>query len=139
VTEAFILDASIAISWVHPAQATAQTQAMLDAVAEGATLIVPAVWPLEVANALLVLVRRRKLVESDRQIALGWMRGLRVQVDQEAAAHAWDRLSEIAAAHHLSVYDASYLEVAQRRRLALGCKDGPLRKAAVRAGVRLWT
>jgi predicted nucleic acid-binding protein len=44
----------------------------------------------------------------------------------------------LAAAHRLSVYDAAYLELAQRRRLALGCKDGPLRTAAKRAGVRLW-
>ena len=37
-----------------------------------------------------------------------------------------------------SVYDAAYLELAQRRSLSLGCKDGPLRQAATRAGVSLW-
>jgi predicted nucleic acid-binding protein len=46
-------------------------------------------------------------------------------------------LSDLAAAHLLSVYDAAYLELAQRRQLVLGCKDGPLRTAARRAGVRL--
>jgi predicted nucleic acid-binding protein len=49
------------------------------------------------------------------------------------------RLSELAAAHDLSVYDAAYLELAERRGLVLGCKDGPLRAAARRAGVALWT
>jgi predicted nucleic acid-binding protein len=44
----------------------------------------------------------------------------------------------LAAAHHLSVYDAAYLELAQRHKLVLGCKDGPLRKAAKRAGIDLW-
>ena len=58
MTRAFVADASVAIAWVHPAQATPQTDAMLDAVAEGAVLEVPALWPLEVANALTVLVRR---------------------------------------------------------------------------------
>jgi predicted nucleic acid-binding protein len=38
----------------------------------------------------------------------------------------------------LSVYDAAYLELAQRRGLVLGCKDGPLRTAARQAGVSLW-
>lgn len=135
---AFVADASVAIGWVHPGQATIHSAAMLEAIAEGATLEVPALWPLEVANALLVLRRRRKLTEDERQAALGWLRGLPLRVDHEMASLAFSRLSEIATAHQLSVYDAAYLELAQRRRLVLGCKDDPLRKAARRAGVTLW-
>ena len=138
MTRAFVVDASVAIAWVHPSQATKETAAMLDAIADGATLEVPALWPLEVANALMVLVRRRKLAEDDRQAGLGWLRGLRVRVDHEMSALAFSRLSELAVAHQLSVYDAAYLELAVRRRLVLGCKDGPLRAAAADAGVRLW-
>lgn len=139
MTRAFVADASVAIGWVHPAQATRQTAAMLDAIADGATLEVPALWPLEVANALLVLVRRRKLSEGERQTGLGWLRGLRLRFDHEMTALAFSRLSEVAAAHHLSVYDAAYLELAQRRKLLLGCQDGPLRTAAKAAGVSLWS
>ena len=138
MTQPFVADASVAVGWVHPGQATDDTAGMLDAIADGAALEVPALWPLEVANALLVLVRRRKLTESERQTALGWLRGLRVQMDHETGALAFSRLSELAAAHQLSVYDAAYLELAQRRGLALGCKDGPLRTAARRAGLTLW-
>ena len=138
MTRPFVADASVAIGWVHPAQATKQTAAMLDAIADGATLEVPALWPLEVASALIVLVRRRKLAEVERQAGLGWLRGLRVRVDQEMSALAFSRLSELAATHRVSVYDAAYLELAARRRLVLGCKDGPLRTAATHAGVSLW-
>jgi predicted nucleic acid-binding protein len=35
------------------------------------------------------------------------------------------------------VYDATYLELAERRRLPLVCKDGSLRKAASRRGIVL--
>jgi predicted nucleic acid-binding protein len=138
VTRAFVADASVAVGWVHPAQATRQTAAMLDALADGATLEVPALWPLEVANALMVLVRRRKLNENERQTGLGWLGGLPLRIDPEAAALAFSRLSELAAAHHLSVYDAAYLELALRRKLPLACADGPLRGAAGQAGVGLW-
>jgi predicted nucleic acid-binding protein len=138
MTRAFVADASVAIGWVHPGQATKQTAAMLTAIADGATLEIPALWPLEVANALLVLVRRRKLTEDERQAALGWLRGLRLRFDHEMTALAFSRLSELADAHQLSVYDAAYLELAQRRKLVLGCKDSPLRTAATRAGVTLW-
>ena len=138
MTRAFVADASVAVGWMHPGQATRQTATMLDAIAEGATLEVPALWPLEVANALLVLVRRRKLTEEERQAGLGWLRGLRLRIDHEMASLAFSRLSELAAANQLSIYDAAYLELAQRRSLMLGCKDGPLGKAAKQAGVRLW-
>ncbi len=135
---AFVADASVAIAWVHPTQATTDTAAMLAAVAEGSTLEVPALWPLEVANALTVLVRRRKLTDQDRALGLQWFRALRVHVDHDMAALASSRLAELADAHQISVYDAAYLELAQRRSLPLGCKDGPLRQAARRLGVPSW-
>ena len=112
---------------------------MLEAIAEGAALEVPALWSVEVANALTVLTRRRKLTDEERRIALGWLRALRIRVDHEMASLAFSRLSELAATYQLSVYDATYLELAQRRRLVLACHDGPLRGAARKAGVSLWT
>jgi predicted nucleic acid-binding protein len=139
MTRAFIADASVAIGWVHPAQATSETAAMLDAIEEGAILEVPALWPLEVANALTVLVRRRKLTGEDRRTALRWLQGLPVRIDHEMAMLSFSKLSDLASAHSLSVFDAAYLELAERRTLALACKDGPLTKAAKRRGVRLWT
>ena len=48
----FIADASVAVGWVHPGQATTHTASMLDAIAAGTIVEVPALWPLEVANAL---------------------------------------------------------------------------------------
>jgi predicted nucleic acid-binding protein len=138
VTRTFVADASVAIGWVHPAQATKETDAMLDAMSEGAIVEVPALWPLEVANALSVLARRRKLTERERQSALGWLRGLPVKLDYDMASLAFTTLSELAATYKLSVYDGAYLELAQRRKLVLGCKDGPLREAAKRCGINLW-
>jgi hypothetical protein len=38
----------------------------------------------------------------------------------------------------LSVDDAAYLGLAQRRKLVLGCENGPLREAARRCRVGLW-
>jgi len=139
VRRTFIVDASVAVGWVHPAQATKQTAGMLEAIAEGAVVEVPALWPLEVANALSVLVRRRKLTEEERQAGLGWLRGLPLRVDHDMASLAFTTLSDLASAHNLSVYDAAYLELAQRRKLVLSCKDGPLREAARQRGVSLWT
>jgi predicted nucleic acid-binding protein len=138
MSRSFVADASVAVAWVHPAQATQDTESMLDAVAAGGVLEVPALWPLEVSNALTVLVRRRKLNEADRQLALRWLGSLAMRVDHEMAAIAFSTLAELASTQQLSVYDAAYLELAQRRGLPLACKDGPLKDAARRCGVQHW-
>ena len=137
MTKEFVVDASMSIAWVHPAQATTQSEALLEAVAAGARVRAPALWSLETANALLVLTRRGKLTEEDRAAALAALAKLSVVLDHEMAALAFGKLSEIATRHELSVYDAAYLELALRTKLPLACKDGPLRTAAQRRRVRL--
>jgi predicted nucleic acid-binding protein len=137
--KAFVADASVAIGWVHPGQETANTTALLQAIEDGAIIEVPALWPLEVANVLTVLVRRHKLTEEDeRQTALLWLSALPLRIDHEMATLAFSRLGEIATKHQLSIYDAAYLELAQRRNLPLACNDGPLREAASRLSIGLW-
>lgn len=131
-------DASVAIGWVHPGQETPDTAALLQAIEDGAAIEVPALWPLEVANALTVLVRRRKLTADERNTALLWLGGLPLRIDHEMASLAFSRLAELAANHQLSVYDAAYLELAERQDLPLACNDGPLRQAARRVGVTVW-
>jgi predicted nucleic acid-binding protein len=137
VTKEFVVDASIGIAWVHPAQATTQSQALLDAIAAGAGVRAPALWPLETANALLVLTRRGKLTEEERVTALAALAHLSVVVDHEMATLAFGKLSALATRYGLSVYDAAYLELALRKKLPLACKDGPLRAAAKRSRVKL--
>jgi predicted nucleic acid-binding protein len=43
----------------------------------------------------------------------------------------------VAAQHHLTVYDASYLELAERTHVPLATLDGDLRKAALAASIPL--
>lgn len=136
--QAFAADASAAIAWVHPEQATDATQDMLHAIRDGAVIHVPALWFLEVANALRVLTRRRKLTNEERITGLRWLDALPVRTDHEAASLAFGRISELASLHTLSVYDATYLELVTRLGLTLACKDGPLREAAQACGVDVW-
>jgi len=135
--EGFVADASVAVGWVHPAQATPQTRELLQAVYDGAPVEVPAIWPLEISNALLVLVRRKKILEAERQAALAALLRIAVKIDYEMSILAFTKLSAIAFEHQLSVYDAAYFELAQRRKLPLACKDGPLQEAARRAKIKV--
>ena len=135
---AFVADASVAIAWVHPAQATPESDAMLDRLTEGDALVVPALWPLEVANALTVLRRRRKLTPDEARTAIEILRELPAIIDHEAAAVAFTRLTDLASEHDLTIYDATYLELAIRRQLPLASNDARLKQAAIRSGVHLW-
>ena len=53
-----------------------------------------------------------------------------ILVDLESAALAWTDTAGLAERHSLTLYDASYLELARRLGLPLGTLDGDLRKAA---------
>ncbi len=132
-----VVDASVAIAWVHPGQATSDSTALLVLVERGTLLVVPALWPVEVANALLVLERRGKLTAEERGSALEALLALTCVIDHEMASLAWTRLSELATEMKLSAYDAAYLELALRLKLPLACRDGPLREAAKKRGVAL--
>jgi predicted nucleic acid-binding protein len=135
----FVADASVAIAWVHPSQATATTQALLAGLADGAIFEVPSLWPIEVANVLLVLRRRGRLTERERKLAADRLRQLPHIVDGDTSGLAFDSLSNLAAKYRLSVYDAAYLELAIRRGLPLATKDGQLAAAAGKARVNVWT
>src|SRR5688572_19461215 len=134
----FIVDASISVAWVHPPQATQQSADALQSFVDGAEVHAPVLWAIEVANALLVLLRRGKLTGEERRRALLQLSKLPITIDYEAATHAFSKISELAGNYGLSTYDAVYLELALRTGLPLACKDGPLRNAAAKAGVALW-
>jgi predicted nucleic acid-binding protein len=137
MSEGFIADASVGVAWAIHSQASEATDGLLDQVAAGAPLVVPVLWPLEVANSLLVLVRRKRILAEDCDRARGALGRLPLVVDEEGARLAFGRISELAAEHGLSVYDAAYLELAVRRRLPLASRDDGLRKAANSCRVKL--
>ena len=66
----WVSDPSLALAWIHPHQASGKTDTLLHRLREGITLIVPALWFLEIANALLVLERWRKIGPHERREAL---------------------------------------------------------------------
>ena len=131
---AFVLDASVAVAWFVRKQATTYTD-RVRSMAKREPLHVPAVWKLEVANALLALQRRGNISEKAAKTAATLVGDLVVTVHQDRLAIP--ALLEFAARHSLSAYDASYLDLALSLRLPLACRDGPLQRALPGAGVRL--
>lgn len=132
----FVLDNSVALAWCFEDEQTPDLLGLLDRVAESGA-IAPMLWPLEAQNGLLMAERRRRLDAAKRAELAGLLRGLPIALDEETADQAWTDTIRLAERFGLSVYDASYLELAQRRGLPLATTDRALRGAAKELGVEL--
>lgn len=125
------LDASLALSWYFEDERTPAADALLDQVAE-AGAVVPSLARLEMANALQIAVRRNRIVPAFRDKALAELALMSIAVDPDADNYAWTTSLHLADRFQLTLYDAAYLELAQRRTLPLATLD-----SAVRAGARM--
>lgn len=132
----FVLDCSVTMAWCFEDETHPFADAVLDRLA-GAEAVVPSIWPLEVANVLLVAKRRKRLTYAESARFIELLRGLPIAVDPEAPARAFDQVLAIAGQHRLSSCDAVYLELAMREGLALATLDDHLSKAAAKLSVKV--
>jgi predicted nucleic acid-binding protein len=135
--QGFVADASVGVAWVVSSQSSAASAILLDDVADGKPLVVPGLWMFEVANALLVLMRRKKIQPQQAARARGALSRLHPVIDDDGPRLALHRIWELAEEFALSIYDAVYLELAQRKGLPLASRDAGLRSAAAKCGILL--
>ena len=129
----FALDTSIAACWAFPDEQDPRADAALARVrVEDA--VVPSFWWFEVRNILVVNERRKRIAESGTNSFLRELARLRIRVDREPEESAVLRLART---HRLSVYDASYLELALREGIPLATLDTQLAAAALSEGTEL--
>ncbi len=130
----FVLDCSTALAWCFTDERTPVADAALDALVTRPA-VVPALWPYEIANALLSGERRRRATSEDTAAWLRFLGQLPITVDEAPVSRVWGDILDLARAHQLSAYDAAYLELARRRTLPLATLDRRLKGAAKAAGV----
>ncbi len=128
---AFVLDASVTACRAfadedHPAAELAFLRLRTE------EAVVPALWWFEVRNILVVNERRGRIHEQETEAFLRALAQLRIRVDREPEQAAVLRMAR---ERGLSVYDAAYLELASREKLALATLDRRLREAARFVGV----
>jgi len=131
---AFVLDASIALGWVVGRQASAYGR-RIRLRARREPYHAPALWRLEVVNALRSLERRRAIAAESSDTAVGIL--ARMQPVIHETGLPLSELLQLARRHDLSAYDAAYLALALELKMPLACGDGALKAALPRAGVKL--
>jgi predicted nucleic acid-binding protein len=133
----FVLDASLAVAWCFEDESTKFTEAILDLLSDGTEAVVPSIWPLEIANALLASERRKRIAQAQVAPILRSIASLPISVIPVDAKQAFEHILPIARQQNLSEYDATYLELALRQELPLATLDSALQRSAHATGVVL--
>lgn len=137
--DAFVLDASVAVSWCFPGEPdedTPYSRRVLELLTTY-DAVVPEIWAFEIANGIFVsFSKRKRITEPQIQEYLRLLKALPIRqelcdlwsnVDLESQARKWD----------LTPYDAAYLDLAKRLALPLATSDAALTKAALSEGLEL--
>jgi predicted nucleic acid-binding protein len=127
---ALVLDASVFLSWLFPDEENEWSKALVRGLREENRIVVPAHWPVEISNGLLVGCRRKRIKSEQIPEFLDQLAKLPVEIESAMPLADAKRVVTLAEKHSLTVYDAAYLDLAQRRNLALGTLDRALSKAA---------
>ena len=131
----FVVDASVTLAWCFEDEATGWTDSLLDRLSAGDRIAVPAHWPAEVSNGLLMGLRRHRIQSGRPHQFWNELAILPIDVEPPLLSADAKAVLDLAEHHGLTVYDAVYLELATRRNYPLASLDTALLAAANQAGV----
>lgn len=129
---AVVFDCSVTLAWFLKDERTAFTDAAFELL-ETSECWVPFLWRLEFPNALLFAERKKRVGREQRLEILDNAAQLSLRTD--SALPDLRGLSALADRRSLTVYDASYLELAMRGGFDLITLDRELADAAGAEGV----
>jgi predicted nucleic acid-binding protein len=136
LSELFVLDCSVAARWCFEDESEAYADWVLDRL-NTSKAVVPSLWFFEIANVLAVGERRNRITRTSATRRINLLRSLPIAVDEGEGFGLLERIVALAWDHHLTSYDATYLELALRRGLALATLDRELRNAVKASGAKL--
>jgi predicted nucleic acid-binding protein len=127
--ESFVVDNSVVMSWCFKDETNYYADVVLDRLSE-AKAFAPSVWPLEVANVLLVAERKKRLSKADSIHFIKLLSRLPIIVEHEQPNKIMTDLLALARRNNLSSYDASYLFLSIKKGLPIATLDARLMETA---------
>src|SRR5271157_6315358 len=126
----FVADASVTLAWCFEDEATLWTDSLLDRLRHGDDIVVPAHWPTEISNGMLIGLRRKRIQPGRPELFWDALAVLPITVEPPLSPLQAKMILALCAQHGLTVYDATYLELAKRKGLPLATLDRDLIQAA---------
>ena len=133
-----VLDASVALAWCISDERSAYAERVVRLIAGSGQAVAPAIWPLEVANGLLVAERQARMSRADVTLAAELLSQLDIQTKPQSLALTMGETLNLARQYHLSTYDAAYLHLAIQEGAELATLDKALGEAAREVGVGVY-
>jgi predicted nucleic acid-binding protein len=131
-----VLDSSATLAWIYGDETTESIRRVFQVVADDGA-VVPMLWRLEIANSLTLAMRRGRIDANFRHAALADLALLDITMDDRTDVHAWGETLNLADRFRLTLYDAAYLELAQRRALPLATLDSEMVTGAKALGIHV--
>jgi predicted nucleic acid-binding protein len=131
----WVVDCSIALALCLPDEHSERAEYFFNE-ARRAVFWVPSLWWYEIANAIGVARKRKRLDEAEVVQILEQLGVLPFRTDLPIGFDTVRRLYALSQDYELSCYDVAYLELAQRRQLGLATVDRRLNAAARDAGLK---
>ncbi|MCP5468861.1 MAG: type II toxin-antitoxin system VapC family toxin [Deltaproteobacteria bacterium] len=125
------------MTWIFADEVTPQTQLIQERLLDQ-DAIVPSLWSIEVANVVLVATRRKRIKVSEWPEIFNGLNELPIIQDDQTFEQATKKSLHLANQHSISVYDATYLELAQRLQIPLATLDKKLKSTAKSIGVKVF-
>lgn len=135
---AFVVDASAVLAWLMPDEFSEELDAHLDRWKEGEEVYAPSLLRYEVANALVSACFRKKRITQEEMVTkLAEFDGLEFVFDDWCELAVTKSTVLLSEKYSLSIYDASYLDLALLLGVELVTLDADLEEAAKEAFVEL--
>lgn len=127
----FILDCSVTMAWCFEDESDEFSLAILEKLQRSQALV-PSLWSLEVANVLLIAQRKKRVTKNHVDSFIQALGILPIHIDTSTHVKAMHQILALAHETNLTIYDATYLELAIREELPLATLDKHLQNVAKR-------
>jgi predicted nucleic acid-binding protein len=131
-----VADNSVVLAWFFQEDQTDAALEILQLI-ENDSLLVPPLWWYELENGIVIGERRGRKTAAESAAFLKLVRALPIRTDDAPRHRISDSIIDIARQFKLTAYDAAYAELALRESISLATFDAPLRRCAVKLGVKI--
>lgn len=133
----FVLDSSFTLAWVLEEEGEEEHVNRVFDLLNQHSANVPSLWFYEVSNVLAISERRGRLVQKDLARMIAILRALPLVVDQDCESRSLREILALARTNSLTVYDATYLDLAMKTGLPLATLDTKMIRVAESLGITI--
>ena len=131
----YVFDASFAGAFIIPDEKNPGVEKIRANIGEDEEIFVPQLFWYEIASIFRNVIRHKRFTFDEVLNFFPSLTAIRLTSDFETSPGYAEKLLRLCNDYNLSSYDASYLELAERKRAALCTLDDKLTAAAKKRGV----